>query len=124
MQTHITVNSIDMTPYVVDGSYDVKSEDSYESWKDGNYVEHRVIVTSKVNGEFEILCSDDTITLANFLTAWNAAVDNGVVTIGLYVPSRNAFEAFECYYEMENSEHIKRLDDTFIDVLKITVKER
>lgn len=124
MQTHITVNSVDMTPYVVDGSYDVVSNDSYESWKDGNFVEHRVIVTSKVEGSFEIVCSDKTITLSDFLTAWNAAVSNGVVTIGLYVPTLNSFQALECYYEIENPDHIKKMDDTFVDVLKIKVKER
>lgn len=124
MQTHLTVNGTDMTDYIVDGSYNVKTVDAYESWKDGYLVEHRVIVSSKVEGEFSILCSDKTISLADFLTAWNAAVSNGVATIGLYIPTSNSFEAIECYFEINNPEHIKRTDDTFVDVLTITVKER
>lgn len=124
MQTHLTVNGTDMTDYIVDGSYNVKTVNAYESWKDGYLVEHRVIVSSKVEGEFSILCSDKTISLADFLTAWNAAVSNGVATIGLYIPTSNSFEAIECYFAINNPEHIKRTDDTFVDVLTITVKER
>lgn len=124
MQTHLTVGLSDMTGYIVVDSYDVKSVDAYESWKDGNKREHRVIVSSKVEGTFKILCSDKTITLSNFLTVWNENVNNGVVTIGLYIPTRNSFEALECYYEIEDAEHIKQTDDTFVDVLKIKVKER
>lgn len=124
MRVHLVVDSNDLTDYIVDGSYDVNTEDAYESWQDGNMVEHRVIVGQKVVGSFSILCSDKTITLADFLTYWNNAVDNGVVTIGLYVPSLNSFEALNCYYEITNAEHIKRVDDSFIDVMKVIVKER
>lgn len=123
MQTHITVNGTDMTSYVVSGSYNIRKKDAYKSWQDGYLVEHRVIVASKVEGEFSIYCASDTITVADFLTEWNAAVSNGVVTLGLFIPTTNTFEALECYYEIENPSHI-RTDDTFVDILKITIKER
>lgn len=126
MRTHLVVNNTDLTAHIVSGSYDVNSEDQYESWKDGNYREHRIIATSKVSGSFDIACSNRTgsITLAEFLDLWNGAVDNGVVTIGLYVPNKDKFEALEAYFDIETKDHILSGDGNFIDVLKITIKER
>ena len=50
MQRHLLINGVDYTPYIVDGSYAIDSEDVYESWDDGNRVEHRIVVTQKVVG--------------------------------------------------------------------------
>ena len=82
MKTHIVVNNVDLTPYVVDGTYKVDSSDTYESWQDGNMREHRIVVRSKVSGSFQIGCRGE-MTLSAFLENWNAATNNKVVTIGL-----------------------------------------
>lgn len=126
MRTHVIINNTDMTPYIVDGSYKIRTEDEYESWKDGNKIEHRIITSSKVTGSFDIACSNraNSITLANFLAALDAATNNGVLTMGIYVPTTNSLEAINCYYEKENTEHILSGDGSFIDVLTITIKER
>ena len=126
MITHLVVNETNLTPYIVDGSYKVNSDDTYESWNDGNMVEHRVIVTQKISGSFDIACSnrDGSISLSSFLTTWNAAVENGVATIGVWVPNRGSFEAIECYYEMVSKDHILSGDGSFIDVLTVSIKER
>ena len=126
MRNHLTVANQNFTPYIIDGTYDIQTEDQYEKWDDANMVEHRVIVTSKVKGSFQIVCSNRTnsITLADFLLTWSSAVNNGVVTLGLYVPSRNSFEALDCYYEIKSADHILSADGDFIDVLTIELKER
>lgn len=126
MRTHLVVNDTDLTAFVVSGTYDVSSEDQYESWKDGNYREHRIIVTSKVSGSFDIACSNRTgsITLAEFLDLWDGAVDNGVITMGIYIPNKDKFEAIEAYYEIKPKDHILSGDGSFIDVLTITIQER
>lgn len=126
MRNHLTVSNTNLTPYIVDGSYDIQTENKYESWNDANMVEHRVIIATKVFGSFQIVCSNraNSITLADFLTLWEDAVDNGVVMIGLYVPSRDSFEALNCYYEIKSSDHILSADGNFIDVLTIEIKER
>ena len=126
MKTHLVVNDTDLTAYIVAGSYNIDSADQYESWKDGNFKEHRIIVTNKVSGSFEIACSNRTgsITLADFLETWNGAVDNGVVTLGLYIPTRDKFEALEAYYDIKVKDHILSGDGNFIDVLTIELQER
>lgn len=123
MKTHIVVNDTDLTPYVVDGSYNIKSSDTYESWQDGNKKEHRIIITSKINGSFQIACGGD-LTLSEFLEVWNSAVNNGILRIGLYVTNTNTFEAIECYFEIDPEDHILTAGGKWIDVLSIKIKER
>lgn len=126
MRNHLTVSNTDLTPFIIDGTYKVDVNDVYKSWEDGNMLEHRVIVTSKVEGSFEIGCSDTLggISLSDFLELWNSAVDNGVVTLGAYVPSLNQFKALSCYYSIDNKEHILSAHGEFIDVFTIKIKER
>lgn len=126
MQTQVVVNNTDITPYIVEGSYKVNAEDSYESWKDANMVEHRVVIAEKVKGSFEVVCSNRTgsITLSDFLTLWGGAVDNKVVTIGCRVLNTGKFEALECYFEITCGKHDLAGDGSFIDVLEIKITER
>lgn len=122
----VVVNGTDITNYIVEGSYNINASDDYESWKDGYFVEHRIIVTSKVSGSFEVVCSNrsNSITLADFLTTWNGGVSNGVVTLGVEVLNTGTFEAIEAYYQIKNTKHDRAGDGSFIDVLEITIKER
>lgn len=122
----VVVNSTDITNYIVEGSYKMDSSDTYESWKDGNMREHRIIVAKKISGQFQVVCSNrsNSITLSDFLTLWNGAVHNGIVTIGVYVLDTGSFEAIEAYYEITNSKHDRAGDGSFIDVLEIKITER
>ena len=120
----VVVGGIDISNYIVVGSYSVNASNQYESWKDGNGVEHRVIIRSKVTGSFEIGCCDTTITLADFLAAWNSAVNNGVVTLGCTVLNTDTFEALEAYYETTCKDHIKKGDGKIIDIMSVKITER
>lgn len=124
MKTHLVVGNQDLTKYIVDGSYSVYSTDVYESWKNGNALEVRVIPAKKVRGSFKIVCAPDKLALSDFLALWNSAVVLGSITLGLYVINTDSFEALECYYEIKPSQHIKSIGGVFYDVLEITVTER
>ena len=54
MKTHLVINGVDYTPHIVDDSYDINSNDVYESWEDGNKVEHRIPVTKKKSLSFHL----------------------------------------------------------------------
>ena len=126
MKTHLVINGVDYTPYIVDGSYDINTNDKYESWEDGNMVEHRIIVTSKVSGSVQILCSEEGNwpRVDAFISDLAAATDNGVLTCGVFVPSRGALAALDCYYKLENVSHIKGSGDLFTDVFALKITER
>lgn len=120
----VVVGGVNITNYIIAGSYNINAYDQYESWQNGNGVENRVIVRSKASGSFEIGCCDKTITLSDFLAAWNNAVDNKVVSIGMTVLNTNRFEALEAYYEITCKEHIKKGDGKIIDVMSVKIQER
>lgn len=120
----VVVASTDITNHIVSGSYKINASDQYESWNDGNGVEHRVIVRSKISGSFDFVCCDKTITLSSFLSLWNSAVNNGVVTLGCTVLNTGQFEAVNAYYKITNKEHIKKGDGQTVDVLTIEIQER
>lgn len=126
MRNHLTVAGHNLTGYIVEGTYDINPDDIYESWNNGNMVEHRSPTFHKVTGSFDIVCADQTgqLSLSDFLSIWNSAVANEVVTLGLYVPSLNEFMALECYYTIKSKEHRLRADGSFIDILTVTIKER
>lgn len=126
MNNHIVLDGTNLTPYIVDGSYNISSEDVYESWKDGNMMEHRVIITSKVSGSCNICCSNrsNSITLSNFLSHYANATTNGVTTIGVYVQNLGVFKAINAYVKIEPKEHNLAADGSFIDVFTLKIQER
>ena len=125
MVTLLVVNDTDLTEYINKKSYKVNSKNQYESWKDGNYVEHRIIVRNRVEGSFEIaVYGHNDVDYAAFLDIWNSAVNNGVVTMGVWVQDQNRFKAIEAYYAMEGLKHHELLNGDFYDRVKITFTER
>lgn len=120
----VVVAGTDITNHIIKGSYKINSSDQYESWKDGNGIEHRIIVRQKVSGSFDFVCCAETISLSDFLALWDSAVDNGVITLGMTVLNTGKFEALNAYYDITNKEHIKKGNNEIIDVLTIKIQER
>ena len=117
-----TVNSTDITRYIDKDTYQVNSEDVYESWQNANFVEKRVFVRKRVEGKFEIRCGKG-LTLASFISNWEAAVSNDVVTMGVFVQNTNSFEAIEAFYSFEGQEHVELDNGAFYDRLIVKIKE-
>lgn len=126
MQTHLVINGVDYTPFIVDGSYKINTVDQYESWKDGNMVEHRIVVSEKVSGSVQILCSEEGNwpEVDDFISDLSAATNNYVMTCLVYVPSLGATKAIECYYDNENVSHIKSSGGKFTDIFELKITER
>ena len=103
---NIIIGQTNITNYIVDGSYKMDAKSQYESWQDGNFVEHRIIVTEKVEGSFDLVCSNKTgsITLSDFMDIITAADNNGVITCAVYVTNKGASEAIDAYYSITNKE--------------------
>ena len=124
MRSHLVINNKDFTDHIVPDTYEVGAEDIYESWNDGNMREHRIIIAKKVRGSLQIRCSEGTLPLSDFLADVRAATVNGVLTLGLYVTTMDSFEALECYYHIESSDHIKDTGGKLYDVLTLNLTER
>ena len=116
------VNSTDITRYIDKDTFQVNSEDVYESWQNANFVEKRIFVRKRVSGKFEIRCGKG-LTLANFISNWNQAVTNGVVTMGVFVQNDNSFQAIEAFYSFEGQEHVELDNGAFYDRLVVNIEE-
>lgn len=120
------VNSTDITNYIIKDTYEINSEPVYTSWEDANYVEHRVYVRDKVRGSFEVITFGTTprTALVAFLNILKAATSNNVLTIGLYVENEGTFQALNCFYTVESTQHAVTEDGRYVDRAKISIEER
>lgn len=125
----VTINGVDLTPLIDEKSYKMNTEDTYESWLDGNYVEHRIYTRNKVKGSFNICLYGQTVnntvmTTSAFLNLWNAAVDNHKATLGVFVQNMNSFEAIEAFYHFEGTFHREMINGSWCDKLTVSITER
>ena len=122
MQT-IMIGTTPITDLIVNGTYKMDAKDQYESWKDGNYREHRVIVTSKVEGSFDVVLKSDGTSLADFVDIIEAAETNGVITALVDVTNKGSAKAISAYYELDNKEHNITASGRVVDVVTVKLKE-
>jgi len=121
----VIINGTDITDYIVTETYKMDSEETFESWLDGNKVEHRIIVAEKVKGTFDVvLTNKNNMPTADFLTLWNSAITDGYITMLVYVANKAENKMINAYYTMQTNKHEKLADGTFLDVLTIEIQER
>ena len=118
------IGSTDISNLIVDGSYKMDNEGQYESWKDGNFVEHRSGRRTKLKGSFDVcLCSKTGKTLSQFNTLVESATGcTGATTAAFYVTNTGAVKAVNAFVHLENSEHILT-SSGWIDVVTVEVQE-
>ena len=123
---NIVIGQTNIRDYIIEGTYKMDAVDAYESWQDGNFVQHRVIVTSKVNGSFDVACCNKTgsITLADFCSIFSNAEDEGVILASVYVTNKGAQRTIEAYYKMTTKAHTLLADGTFLDVVTVSIEEK
>lgn len=121
----IFVGKTEITDLVVVDSYKMDSSQIYESFTDGNRVEHRIPIAEKIEGNFDVVLSrKNACDLAQFIDIWNEAVTNGYVLLTVYVTNKGKMETINAYYEMASKQHELTADGTYLDVIEIKVGER
>ena len=118
------IGNTDITNLIVDGSYKMDNETQYESWKDGNYVEHRSGRRTKLKGSFDVCLSPKTGTT---LSQFHSLVENetssaGTIIGAFYCTNTGAVKAVNAFVHLESSEHILTTNG-WIDVLTVEVQE-
>ena len=74
--TLFKIGNTDLTDYVDIQNYDVQKEPIYEEWTDGNYVNHRNIVRTRINGTVKVGFRNST-DVASFLSVLSSNVQTG-----------------------------------------------
>ena len=119
-----TVGATDITKYIIKDTYKMNAEPVYESWTDGNFHEHRIRIRERVTGSFDVIFfDDDNGAYQNFLDLLEANTTNTLLTCGLYVENKAAFEAFHMYYTITAKQHARTIDDIMVNKMTIELKE-
>lgn len=119
------IGSTDISNLIVDGTYKMDLEDLFESWKDGNCVEHRIYISSKIRGSFNVALSNkNNCTLSQFKTIIDNATTNHIVLGAFQCTNTGQLEAIEAYVDLTNKDHILTADGTFVDIVTVGITER
>ena len=97
------IGSTDLTPYIDIQNFNINSEEVYETWTDGNFVEHRDISRSRISGTLK-LGFDDLTDFDNFrsLLASNRNI-NGYYPIQIYVNNLNSTQSINAFIDPNGS---------------------
>lgn len=121
----VSINGVDLTPFISEKSYRMNAESQYESWKDGNYREHRIYTTSKIKGSFTVcLYGYQDMDTQAFLNNWNEGVSNHVAALKVFVQNKNVMQNIEAYYTFEGTFHREMINGNYCDKLTINIQER
>lgn len=121
----VEIGNVDITPYINKQTYSVNAEETYESWLDGNYREHRIYTISKVKGSFEIaLFGQNNMDTAAFLTLWNSVVENHIATVKVFVQNTNTLTEITAYFDFKGTFHREMINGNYCDRLTINITER
>ena len=125
MNSLVTIGTTDITPYINWETYKMVSESMYESWKDGNFVEHRIYTRTRLSGSFDVwLCGMNGMDTDAFITLWNSAVNNNTITLGVYDQTSNSMKAIQAFFVITPSKHKEMVNGSYFDVFHIEVTER
>lgn len=125
MNTLVVVDNTDITPWIVPDSYKLVPTEKYESWEDGNYVEHRIYTRTKITGTFNVWTAEARgMDTDAFMEHWNNATHNKITTLGVYDNVENRMRAIEAYCHITPDKHKDLAGGKFYDVFKIEVNER
>lgn len=98
------IGNTDLTSYVDVQSYAVNKEDVFDSWTDGNWIDHRVIARQRRAGTFSLGFD----TAAGF-AAWTALLSSaktagGYYAVTAYISNTGTADSFNAFLDVENPE--------------------
>lgn len=98
------IGNTDLTSYVDVQSYAVNKEDVYDSWTDGNWIDHREIARQRRSGTFSL----GFATAAAF-TAWttllsSAKTAGGYYAVTAYINNTGSSDSFNAFLDVSNPE--------------------
>ena len=96
------IGTTDLTDFVDVQTYAVNREDVYDSWTDGNWIDHRVIARQRRTGTFSL----GFATAADF-AAWTALLASakaagGYYAVTAYINNTGATDSFSAFLDVSN----------------------
>ena len=119
------IGETDITPYIDWKSFKMEPVEKYVGFEDGNYVEHRNYVRTKLSGSFKLwLCGMNNMDTDAFKTLLAGATTNHVTTMAVYDQTTNSTKAINAYVRMVPKSHQEMMNGDYFDVFTVEVTER
>lgn len=120
------IGELDITPFIVLGTYDVSMQPEYNTWYDGNRTERRGIKRTKLKGTFSV----KFFSLKDYNDFFDAIETNK--TPGDYLTaakvydnkSRTEMENVDVYVDYEPTNQAPAVGHDFSDEIEITLTAR
>ena len=98
------ISTTDLTPWEDVQTHEVNREDVYETWTDGNWVDHRVVVRTRITGKVS-LGFDKAADFAAFQTLLSSARDaDGYYPITVYCANTGTLETVNAYLDTSGAD--------------------
>lgn len=93
------IGNTDLTPNLDYQNYQMNKDSVYETWKDGNGVDHRVQYRTRISGEFHMgFLTDAALASFQALLASSITAD-GYYSVTGYINNTGASETFDAYID-------------------------
>lgn len=93
----------DLTAFADIQNYNVNEEDVYQSWTDGNWIEHRNVVRRRVSGELKLGFANAAAFEAFTELLISARQPGGWYPITVYINNTGALRDLEAFLEVKGS---------------------
>lgn len=127
MNRLVVIGETDITPYIDWQSYKMEQKPAYESWKDGNYIEHRIYVRTRLEGSFRVwLAGINEMDTEAFLDLIESATANHVTTLSVYDPISGSLTPREitAFLDITPGKHREMMNGQYFDILTVKVSEK
>lgn len=119
------IGTTDITELINESTYKVDSTDKFESWEDGNFVEHRVYTRSQVAGSFDVvLGAVRGTTVEQFVSLLDENTTNHVLNkLAVMVNNKGVVQRIDAYYSLDVKKR-RTLTDGELVTVSVKIKER
>lgn len=114
----------DLTPYMDYQKYSMNDVPVYQTWTDGNMIEHRNSIRTRIEGSFQLIYTS-TADFNSFLTLMSSAIQsNGYYSVSAYVQNTNSTESFEAFIEYDSESRFDFTNSREYHLVKMKVRQR
>lgn len=118
------IGETDLTDYLDQQNFKMDKYDMFESWTDGNWVEHRVISRQKITGKAAAGFSSAADFSAFCELLESEREDDGYYVVTAYINNTGTTETFEAFLSMSATSKWDWVNECQWIVQTITVTQR
>ena len=117
------IGNTDITPWIQESTYVMNKVNVYKDWVDGNYTKRRNVNRTRVEGDFDMVFTNDS-DLNAFLSLLSNNTTSGYVTITLWISNKNVSEQHQMLYSFDNKNNRQINNNYVYKRFKMKMEER